>query len=132
MQGLDPVPVIVTPPQTLAIYRNHFSVRAVIDTLNPTQKTLLEFLRIQQRKHPPKRIVRWNPVGQLDIPPQPLFFIFPELLDLNPTVRTTDHSAHRNEQNAPQRMLLGPLDPRIPYNLEMTEKIVGHKKTPPF
>ena len=57
--------------ELLAIDSDHFPADDLVHLLHPLHEPLLELLGIQQRKHPPKRIVRWNPVLQHQKATQP-------------------------------------------------------------
>ena len=99
-------------PTCLAIDGDH-SLNAATDPLHPLDKTCFKLLGIDVGKHASKGIMRRNTVGQLQQLGQPVFFRFPKFLDAYPSVRSTDHPAHRNDADIPQLMMLGSFDPWV-------------------
>jgi len=81
--------------------------------LDPRQKTRLEPLGIQPSKHPAKRIVGRDAVGQFEERSQPRQLGVPEQLNLDPIIGTADDGANRNDKDVGQRMQLRPFNPRI-------------------
>jgi hypothetical protein len=73
----------------------------------------LEFVRIDQTKQAPKRIVRRNSVLKLQIPTQPIQFLVRPEFDLNEGVRPHQHGIHRHNEQIDQVVLNLPGLPRV-------------------
>jgi hypothetical protein len=101
-------------PTRLAIDGDH-SFNAGADPLHPMVKTRFKLVRINVSKHSSKAVMRGDPVGQLQQLGEPVLLRFPKFFDPSPSVRSTDHSAHRDDDDIPQSMQLGSFDPWILY-----------------
>src|SRR6266508_7010515 len=81
--------------------------------LNPAQKTGLQGLRRQHRKNPPKRIMRGNPVRQVQEAGEPFSLGLAKCLHRHPVIRSTQNGTDRDDQNIYQLVLLVPVNPWI-------------------
>ena len=86
------------PPARLAIDGDH-PFNAAADPLHPLDKTRFKLLGIDVGKHPSKGIMGRNPVGQLQQLGEPLLLRFAKFFDANPSVRSTDHSTDRDNDD---------------------------------
>ena len=98
-------------PTRLAIDRDH-PLNGGADPLHPLVKTRFKLIGIDEGKDTSKGVMRGDPVGQLQQLAEPTFLRFPKFFDPYPSVRSTDHSTHRDD-DIPQSMLLGSFDPWV-------------------
>jgi len=104
--------------QGLPIERDHFLLTCrprqhMLDRLHPTQEAAPKLLRIQPGEDAPKRVMRRDPVFQLQKGGELRLFRFAKLLDLDPGVRPTDHRTQGNRENVQQPMPLRALHTRV-------------------
>src|SRR5215469_5056130 len=97
--------VIVRASACLAIARDH-SFKTARDPLRPLYKTRFKLLRIDVGKHSSKGVMRGDPVGQLQQLGEPVLLRFAKFFDAYPSIRSTDHATHRDENDLPQSMQL--------------------------
>ena len=95
---------VVAATERFAIDRNDLAVADILQSGNPMEQTLFEFLRPNESKNCIKPIVRRNPCGQIKILREPIFLGATELRDRHEVIGSTDHRADRDEQNVVQRV----------------------------
>ena len=71
MQRRQSVGPVMRALLRLAIDGNDLAGNHRADRRDPGAEALLESVRVQQREHPPKGIVRRDAVGQFQEPPKP-------------------------------------------------------------
>lgn len=113
MQGVAFPPPVMRAPQALAVNGYHFPGRERRHRLHPLHKAALERLRVQQPKHPSKRVVRRNAVRQLQKPLQPLPLGFPKGFHFHPTFGPTHNRTDGNGHYVQQQMVPPPPGARI-------------------
>lgn len=87
---------IMRPAQGLAINGDDIIGEVLAKRVDPSAKTRLEGHRIKAGKHPGKRIMRGDAIGQVSKGAQPGLFVRAKIGNINPGVRIGDHGAERN------------------------------------
>ena len=88
--------------QRLAVDGHDFSVREPCQRQGPLAKCLRQRLRVKGGEDPPKRVVRGNPVTQVQKCSQPFLPGAPKGFDGAERIRSTDHRTERQNQDVHQ------------------------------
>ena len=113
MPGAGPPAPVVGAAHALAVDGHDLTVGQRKGRLHPVPKALLEASRIQPREDPSPRVVRGDPVGQLQEGAQLGLVELAEERDGHETVGAADDGQHGQHQDVRQGVHLGAVDPRI-------------------
>ena len=106
------LPVVARAAQCFAI-NGHHALHLSGDALQPADAHLLQRPGVDQLKHPPERVVRGNPVGQLQKRGKPVLFCLAKLHHIHPVIGSADDRAQRDHQQIHQLVAPRALDARI-------------------
>jgi len=119
---------ITRAPRSLAIDGDHFIFRRFAHRLRPTAKAGVKTLRRHTRDDVGDAVVRRNAVGERRKPTQPVQLLFTKLFDGVPTLGTTGHRAHHQNEDIHPLVTRVAFNPRIFECREMFLATCRHEK----
>ena len=126
MQGPQTQTPVVGAAHALAVDGHDLTLGQFKGCLHPVPEALLEAGRVQPRANPPQRVVRGDPVRQLQEGAQPLLVEPAEEGDGHEAVGAADDGQHGQHQDVRQGVQLGPIDTGILQGLHGLDQGRGH------
>src|SRR5262249_4397906 len=126
VQGLFSRCAFTGPPQRLAVDRYRLAFQRTQHRLHKLPQHPSQLLRVQQGKHPTKRVVRRNPALQLKELLEPLLFGQAEQLNIYPTFASRYETAQGYDQNIREFVPFAPINSRIGYVFQTSQGVLGN------